>query len=100
MMIKWLVLLFVSWLAATISGVAGFGGSLIILPVFSHIIDVKKAIPILTVAWLMGNASRAMFGYKEIQWRPVIYFCVGAVPRKSRIARTKVALIPRIFLSV
>lgn len=27
----WLLLLFVSWLAATISGIAGFGGFLIIL---------------------------------------------------------------------
>jgi len=76
----WAVLLFVSWLAATISGIAGFGGSLIILPVFSFIIGVKKAVPILTIAWMMGNLSRAGFGYKEIQWRPVIYFCIGALP--------------------
>lgn len=76
----WVALLFISWLAATISGVAGFGGSLIILPVFSFLIGVKKAIPILTIAWMMGNLSRAAFGYKEIRWKPVIYFCIGALP--------------------
>ena len=76
----WLMLLFISWLAATISGVAGFGGSLIILPVFSFLVGVKKAIPILTIAWMMGNLSRAGFGYKEIKWKPVIYFCIGALP--------------------
>lgn len=76
----WALLLFISWLAATISGIAGFGGSLIILPVFSFLIGAKKAIPILTIAWMMGNLSRAGFGYKEIWWKPVIYFCVGAVP--------------------
>lgn len=79
-MLTWLILLFVAWLAATISGIAGFGGSLIILPVFSHLIGAKKAIPILTIAWMMGNFSRAGFGYKEIQWKPVGYFCLGAVP--------------------
>ena len=76
----WIILIFVSWLAATISGVAGFGGSLIILPVFSLLIGAKQAIPILTIAWMMGNLSRAAFGYKEIKWKPVIYFCLGALP--------------------
>ena len=76
----WLILLFVSWLASTISGIAGFGGSLIILPVFSYFIGAKAAIPILTIAWMMGNFSRAAFGFKEIQWKPVTYFCLGAVP--------------------
>ena len=78
-MVTWTILLMVAWLAATISGIAGFGGSLIILPVFSFLIGAKKAIPILTIAWMMGNLSRAGFGYKEIQWKPVIYFCLGAV---------------------
>lgn len=76
----WAILILVSWLAATISGVAGFGGSLVILPVFSFLIGAKQAIPILTIAWMMGNISRAGFGYKEIRWRPVLYFCAGAIP--------------------
>lgn len=76
----WFILLFISWLAATISGIAGFGGSLIILPVFSFFIGAKKAIPILTIAWMMGNFSRVGFGYKEIKWKPVGYFCLGALP--------------------
>jgi uncharacterized membrane protein YfcA len=79
-LIEWSVLIVVSWIAATISGVAGFGGSLLILPVFSHIIGIKKAIPILTIAWMMGNVSRALFGVREIAWRPVLYFSAGAVP--------------------
>jgi len=80
MIVTGLILVFVSWLSATISGIAGFGGSLIVLPVFSMLIGAKKAIPILTIAWMMGNVSRAAFGYKEINWRPVLYFCLGAVP--------------------
>ncbi len=88
----WVVLLFISWLAATISGVAGFGGSLIILPVFSFIIGAKRAIPILTIAWMMGNLSRAGLGYKEIRWKPVIYFCAGALPAAILGARMFVEL--------
>ena len=88
----WLILLFVSWLASTISGIAGFGGSLIILPILSFLIGAKKAIPILTIAWMMGNLSRAGFGYKEIQWKPVIYFCIGALPAAVLGARMFVEL--------
>ena len=78
--LTWSILLSVSWLAATISGVAGFGGSLIILPVFSYIVGAKQAIPILTIAWMMGNITKAVLGFREIRWRPVNYFCLGALP--------------------
>ena len=88
----WLILSFVSWLAATISGIAGFGGSLIILPVFSYLVGAKKAIPILTIAWMMGNFSRAGFGYRDIRWKPVIYFCIGAIPASVAGARVFVDL--------
>ncbi|MBF0593642.1 MAG: sulfite exporter TauE/SafE family protein [Candidatus Omnitrophica bacterium] len=90
--LTWLILLFISWLAATISGIAGFGGSLIILPAFSFLIGAKKAIPILTIAWMMGNFSRACFGYREISWKPVIYFCLGAIPAAIIGARVFVEL--------
>jgi len=76
----WVLLLVISWIGSTISGVAGFGGSLLVLPIFSIVIGAKKAIPILTIAWMMGNLSRAALGYREIKWRPVIYFCLGALP--------------------
>ncbi len=79
-LLTWSILLSVSWLAATISGVAGFGGSLIILPVFSYIVGAKQAVPILTIAWMMGNIAKAVIGFSDIRWRPVNYFCLGALP--------------------
>lgn len=75
-----LLMIVVAWIASTISGVAGFGGSLIVLPVLTHLIGAKKAIPILTISWLMGNLSRALFGYRDIRWTPVAYFSAGAFP--------------------
>ncbi|MEI6438405.1 MAG: sulfite exporter TauE/SafE family protein [Candidatus Omnitrophota bacterium] len=98
MIVTWSILLFVSWLAATVSGVAGFGGSLIVLPVFSFFIGAKKAIPILTIAWLMGNLSRAAFNFQDIRWRPVVYFCLGAVPASVIGAKLFVELPPGIIM--
>ena len=77
---EWILLVVTAWVAATISGVAGFGGSLIMLPLASHIMGAKQAIPALTVAWLMGNLSRALLNLGAIRWKPVWLFSSGAVP--------------------
>jgi len=76
-----LILIFIiSFLAATISGAAGFGGALLLLPVLTSIVGIKAAVPILTIAQIFGNASRVWFGRKELKWKPIIYFIVAAIP--------------------
>lgn len=76
----WALMFAVSWLAASISGLAGFGGALLLLPALSALLGAKAAVPVLTVAQLLGNASRAGFGFRQIRWRPVALFVLGAVP--------------------
>jgi len=80
MFLTLLILFVISWLAAAISGIAGFGGALLLLPVISHFIGIKAAIPVLTIAQLFGNASRVWFGRKELKWHPIIWFLAGALP--------------------
>lgn len=76
-----LVLLFLaSWLAATVSGAAGFGGALLLLPVLTSVLGADVAVPTLTVMQLLGNLSRVWFGRREVQWRPVLFFVAGAIP--------------------
>lgn len=76
-----LIILFIaSFLAATISGAAGFGGALILLPVLTNIVGIKAAVPILTIGQLFGNASRVYFGRKELKWKPIILFLLTAIP--------------------
>ncbi len=77
---SWLLLLLCGFLAATVSGAAGFGGALLLLPVLVLVVGGKSAVPILTIAQLLGNASRAGFGWREIRWRPALLFSFGAVP--------------------
>lgn len=80
MMANWIILFLIAWLAATISGSAGFGGALILLPILTNIVGVKAAVPILTIAQLLGNMSRAWFGWREIRIKPVLLFILGAIP--------------------
>ena len=76
-----LIFLFaISFIAATISGAAGFGGALILLPVLTGVVGIKAAVPILTIGQIFGNASRVWFGRHELKWRPILYFLLTAIP--------------------
>lgn len=66
--------------AAAISGAAGFGGALLLLPLLAATVGATHAVPLLTVAQVVGNLSRASFGFTHIQWKPVGLFLLGAVP--------------------
>lgn len=76
-----LILFFLTaYAAAAISGAAGFGGALLLLPFLVAAVGVTQAVPLLTVAQLVGNLSRAGFGFSQIHWKPVGLFLIGAIP--------------------
>ncbi|WP_018953219.1 sulfite exporter TauE/SafE family protein [Thioalkalivibrio sulfidiphilus] len=75
-----LILFLAAFAAAGISGAAGFGGALLLLPLLVASVGVVQAVPLLTIAQLIGNLSRAGFGFRQIHWRPVGWFLLGAVP--------------------
>ncbi|MFN4015573.1 MAG: sulfite exporter TauE/SafE family protein [Reyranella sp.] len=76
----WLPLLAVALLAGTLGGVVGFGSAVILLPVCAYAFGAGQAVPILTVAALIGNLSRAAFSWAETDWRAVRMYVLGAVP--------------------
>lgn len=103
----WIILLFASLLASTISGIAGFGGALLLLPVVTKILGIQAAIPILTIGQLFGNASRFFFNRHEIKWKPVILFLIAAIPFTlagsylfSLIEANKLKLVVGVFLII
>ena len=72
--------LLASFVAATLAAVTGFGGAAVLLPVIVWSFGLREAIPILTVAQLIGNGSRVWFNRRELDWRVVGWFAVGGVP--------------------
>lgn len=66
--------------ASILAAIAGFGGAVVMLPVLVWAFGVRDAIPILTVAQLMGNLSRVGLNRHELDWRAVRRFGLGAVP--------------------
>jgi uncharacterized membrane protein YfcA len=69
-----------AFVASMLAAVAGFGGAAILLPILVPIFGVRDAIPILTVAQLVGNLSRVWFNRRELELRVVGWFAAGGVP--------------------
>jgi len=76
----YITLVIVGLIAGIISGSVGFGGAMILLPVITYFYGVEIAIPVSTIAQLMSNLSRALMGWKGIQWKQVGWFLIPALP--------------------
>lgn len=69
-----------AFLAAMVSAAAGFGGALLLLPLLVRTVGADAAVPLLTIAQMAGNGARILFGWREIQWAPVVRFLAGELP--------------------
>lgn len=74
------ILIAASFAAAFVSGAAGFGGALLLLPIVTACTGAELAVPVLTIAQLIGNLSRMAFGFREIDWRSAGLFSITALP--------------------
>lgn len=75
-----IILILSSFVAALISGAAGFGGSLLLLPVVTACVGSEVAVPVLTIAQLIGNLSRMAMGFKQIDWKSAGWFSLTSLP--------------------
>jgi uncharacterized membrane protein YfcA len=75
-----IVLGIVAFVAAMLAAVTGFGGAAVLLPMLVLVFGVREAIPILTVAQLIGNGSRVWFNRRELDWKVVAWFALGGTP--------------------
>ena len=79
-MTDYLLLVLGAFVAAAISGSAGFGGALLLLPLLNQVVGVTEAVPLLTIIQIIGNGARAVMNWRQIRWRPVLLFLAAAIP--------------------
>ncbi|MFD8970710.1 TSUP family transporter [Streptomyces sp. NPDC059568] len=79
-MLTVLLVVIAAYGTATLSAVAGFGGGVLLLPVFVKVFGARDAIAVLTVAQLASNGRRVWFNRDEIDRRLVGVFAYGAIP--------------------
>ncbi len=78
--LRLLVLVIVPFVGALLAAVTGFGGAAVLLPMLVIVFGVREAIPILTVAQLIGNGSRIWFNRQQLNLKVVAWFALGGVP--------------------
>ena len=64
----------------TLSGVAGFGGGVIILPVLVWFYGPAVAVPVVAIFQLLGTISRVWLNREHLNWRVVAWFAAGSTP--------------------
>jgi uncharacterized membrane protein YfcA len=65
---------------ALMSALAGFGGGVLLLPVFTALFGLRAAVPMLTLTQLSSNGSRVWLNRRELRWPIIGCFAVGAIP--------------------
>jgi len=78
--IGWAVLVVGALVGSVLGGVAGFGTGIIMLPLVAWAVGFRSAVPVLTVAMLIGNLSRIWWSRGEVDRAVVVRFALGAVP--------------------
>ena len=64
----------------TLSGVAGFGGGVIILPVLIWFYGPVVAVPVVAIFQLLGTFSRVWLNREHTNWKLVAWFAAGSTP--------------------
>jgi hypothetical protein len=83
--------------AGTISGIVGFGSSIMLMPVLVIAFGPLQAVPIMAIAAIMANLSRIMVWWREVDWRAVGAYSVTGAPFAALGAATLLALPARVI---
>lgn len=84
----------VAFVAATVSGMSGVGGGLLVAIFVTPIVGVKAIVPTIGVAMLIAHIARVWVYRHAIVWRPALVMLLGAIPAVIASARLYVALPP------
>ena len=90
----------VGLVAGTISGIVGFGSSIMLMPVLVIADGPLKAVPIMAVAAILANLSRILVWWREVDWRAVAAYSVTGAPAAAAGARTLLVLPPHVVEAV
>ena len=92
-----LFILVVGLVAGTLSGIVGFGSTIMLMPVLVIDFGPRQAVPIMAIAAIMVNFSRIVAWWREVDWRACAAYSVTGIPGAALGAGTLLVLPPRII---
>ena len=93
---EYLFVLAVGLVAGTISGVVGFGSSIMLMPVLVIAFGPVQAVPIMGIAAIMANLSRILAWWRDVDWRACAAYSATGAPAAALGAATLLSLPPRL----
>lgn len=96
-MTGYLFVLIAGVFAGAISGIVGTGSSIVLLPILVFTFGPLQAVPIMAIASVMVNFSRALAWWREIDWRAWAAYALTAIPGAALGARTLIELPPALI---
>jgi len=95
--LEFLFVIAVGLAAGTLSGIVGFGSSIMLMPVLVIAFGPLQAVPIMAIAAILANLSRIMVWWREVNWRACGAYSATAAPFAALGAATLLALPARII---
>jgi len=90
-----LAVLILGVLAGTLGGIIGFGSSIVLMPLLVIVYGPREAVPIMAVAALLANASRALVWWRDVQLRAFLAYSATGVPAAALGASTLLTIPQR-----
>src|SRR5918994_4711751 len=90
----------VAFVAATVSGMSGVGGGLLLAIFIAPVVGVKAVVPTVGIATLIAHVVRVWVYRERIVWRPALVMLAGALPATIVSARLYVALPAEIIAAI
>ena len=91
------LILAIGLVAGTLSGIVGFGSSIMLMPVLVIVFGPLQAVPVMAIAAIMANLSRIMVWWRDVNWRACAAYSATAVPFAALGAATLLALPARVI---
>lgn len=74
-----LILGVIAFLTSTVAGIVGIGGGMILIAILPSFLPLNALIPVHGLSQLSSNFSRAVFGYKDVQYEVIPKFLIGSL---------------------
>lgn len=95
--LDFIFILAVGLAAGTLSGIVGFGASIMLMPVLVIAFGPRQAVPIMAIAAILANLSRILAWRREVDWRACAAYAATGAPCAALGAATLLALPARVI---
>lgn len=94
---EFLFILCLGLVAGTLSGIVGFGSSIMLMPVLVIAFGPLQAVPIMAIAAIMANLSRIIVWWRDVDWRAAGAYAATGAPFAALGAATLLVLPARVI---